>query len=92
MYPHYIRGFFIKVARVYYIIKRTEKTLEVTVLPFWQMFIPLIMFMLGEMVFNICWDILIPPDLEREDFPEDNTYVLYCAGNRYMWLGKLIGF
>lgn len=64
--------------------------MEVTVLPFWKMLIPLIVFMLCEMVFNICWDTLIPPDLEREDIYEDNTYIMYCGGNRYMWLGSVV--
>eukprot|EP01127_Copromyxa_protea_P018404 TRINITY_DN579_c0_g1_i1.p1 TRINITY_DN579_c0_g1~~TRINITY_DN579_c0_g1_i1.p1 ORF type:complete len:987 (+),score=253.57 TRINITY_DN579_c0_g1_i1:68-3028(+) len=82
-------GFFIKVARVFYIIKRTEKTMEVAVLPFWKLFIPIVVFMLGEAVFNICWDVLVPPNLEREDDFEANTYMLYCGGDRGFWAGSV---
>jgi len=82
-------GFFIKVARVYYIIKRTEKTMEVTVLPFWKLFVPLIAFMLGEMVFNICWDTLVPPNLDIQLDTDANQYTMYCGGDRGFWAGSV---
>lgn len=83
------RGFFIKVARVYYIIKQTEKTMEVATIPFWQLCVPIVIFMLGEVVFNLCWDLIdeVVPNLEKEEF-DDNTHIMFCAGNKYMWLGK----
>jgi len=83
-------GFFTKVARVYWIVKRTQETMEVTVLPFYYLFVPLTIFMLAEMVMQICWDTLVPPDLETSIDYQDNTYTLYCAGNKWFWLGSVI--
>jgi hypothetical protein len=85
-------GFFAKVARVYYIVKMSNEKLEVVQLPIHYLLIPLVIFMLAEMVFNICWDTLVPPDLSTEAFPEQyrDTYVAYCAGNKWFWLGSVI--
>jgi len=83
-------GFFTKVLRVYYIVKKTEQTMEVTVLPFYYLFAPLTVFMLAEMVMQICWDTLVSPDLSFEYDDDANTYVAYCAGNQWFWLGSVI--
>jgi hypothetical protein len=83
-------GFFIKVARVYYIILKAEKNMEIVKVPVWQLLVPISFAMLCEAGFNIGWDVGIPPNLEREDFLETNEYVLYCGGNRFMWLGSVV--
>jgi len=83
-------GFFIKVARVYYIVLKAEQTMEIVEIPVWQLLVPISFAMLCEAGFNIGWDVGIPPDLEREDFLESNEYTLFCAGNRYMWLGSVV--
>jgi len=83
-------GFFTKIARVYYIVKKSQETMEVTVLPFYLLLIPMAIFMLAEMVLQICWDTLVPPNLDPEYHNLDNTYTLYCAGNKWFWLGSVI--
>jgi hypothetical protein len=83
-------GFFIKVARVYYIVLKAEQTMEIIKIPVWQLLVPISFAMLCEAGFNIGWDVGIPPDLEREDFLETNEYTLFCGGNRFMWLGSVI--
>jgi len=83
-------GFFTKVLRVYYIVKRSQETMEVTVLPFYYLLVPLAAFMLAEMVLQICWDTLVPPDLDYDIDQVANTYTPYCAGNKWFWLGSVI--
>jgi len=82
-------GFFVKVARIYYIVWKSSKTMTVAVLSIWQIMPFMVLACLCEAGFNIAWDKCLPPNLEREDFFSTNEYVLYCAGNRYMWLGSV---
>jgi hypothetical protein len=83
-------GFFIKVARVWYIVKQAEKRLESVVLEKWQLLVPLAICMAGETLFNILWDTLVPPDLDQQLDTTNNTYILYCAGIWYMWLISVV--
>ena len=83
-------GFFAKVARVYYILWKAEKDMQVIQVPIWQLLVFVGFALLCEAGFEIGWDVGIPPNLEREDFLDTNTYVLFCAGNRYMWLGSVV--
>lgn len=82
-----IRGFFVKTFRVWWIISRSNQTMSITIVPFWQICAPVILAVLGEAGFNIAWDVALTPYLDREDYPETNEFILYCAGDRGMWIG-----
>jgi preprotein translocase subunit Sss1 len=83
-------GMFVKIGRVYWIVRALTKDFEQLTIPLWQLLIPMGICMLGEMVFQICWDTLIPPNLEQQIVKDDNIYYEYCAGNRFMWLGSTV--
>jgi len=68
------------------------KKLKVKSMKYHILIPPLIFLLFCEAVFNIIWDAVpaIQPNLSRYDYVTTKTFVYYCAGNKWMWLGSMI--
>jgi hypothetical protein len=47
-----------------------------------------------EIAFQVCWDAIpvIRPYLSYYQNNQERTYTVYCAGNKWMWLGTATRF
>jgi len=53
---------------------------------------PLFVFFVLESIFNIIWDTIpaVQPNLDIQNNDQTRTYVQYCAGNKWFWLGSVL--
>jgi len=84
-------GLLLKNFRVFYVFAHAEK-MKVKKMNYQQLLLVLIIFLVMEAIFNIIWDSVpaLRPNLSRYDFLSSKTYVYYCAGNKWMWLGSVL--
>jgi len=84
-------GIFLKNFRLFYVFAGAEK-LVIRKLTYREMLIPLFLCCCLEAIFQICWDAIpaVRPNMDRSDDDENKIFVLYCGGNRWMWLGSVL--
>lgn len=84
-------GIMLKNFRVFLVFSRAQK-MKVTRVTWKDLIIPMLICVFLEIIFQVCWDAIpaIRPYLSYYQNNEQRTYTVYCAGNKWMWLGAVL--
>jgi len=84
-------GIFLKNFRVFVVFTAAEK-MSIRIIKWKDLIPPLLICFVIEGIFQACWDGIdtVRPNLDRYDDFNTKTFVIYCGGNKWMWLGSVL--
>jgi len=77
--------------RIFWVMSNAAK-LKIAKVSLWEILAVLGVFVVFEGVYQACWDgiIQVRPFLDYANDNTARTYTIYCAGNKWMWLGSVL--